>query len=418
MKDHTFVDGNVKAYFDKRTPKKTSAREYIFGKKQPGPNSTIVNDNDYLRLSNAQEVVQTQAEHLSGGVKQVMMSRYLITGNNLHLKIEKQFADFLSKESVLITQSGYVANMGLLQAISNPDTIVYVDYFIHESFRAGLKSTGAKSVFFQHNSAEDLLEKIKVHGSGIILVESINSALGTVCPLEAMVNIRNTYGCVLVVDESHTLGLYGECGSGLSAELGLVESVDFITASLSKTFCTRAGLIAGKEKIIQYIQEISPVAIFSSAILEYDLIRLKTMLKVIKEADEKRRKLMHNAVIVRSALLELGYNIPATPIPSPIISLVAGPEDSLCVLRAYFDDRDIFASVFYWPATPKNRTLHRFLLHSDLSSLDVKRIIEACKALKDECNLNVFRFLFSKNSGEKAIGDEHKPAKVTVSSRL
>src|SRR5690606_28089371 len=120
------------------------------------------------------------------------------------------------------------------------------------------------------------------HGPGIIVVDSIYSTIGTIAPLAELVAIAKETGSAILVDESHSLGTHGKNGAGLLAELGLSDQVDFMTASLAKTFAYRAGVIWANNNVNQCVPFVGYPAIFSSTILPYEIAALEATLDVIK----------------------------------------------------------------------------------------------------------------------------------------
>jgi CAI-1 autoinducer synthase len=223
-----------------------------------------------------------------------MMSAVFQQEESLGKNLEKKFAAYLGFENAVLCQSGWAANVGLIQAIAEENTPVYIDFMTHMSLWEGIKSAGARPISFRHNDVLHLEKLIKQHGCGIIAVDSVYSTNGSVSPLPEIIAIGNKYGCILVIDESHSLGTHGPNGKGMVYELGLSDQVHFLTASLAKAFVNRTGLIACSKEFAGYFPYISRPAIFSSAILPVDLAALKATLKIISEADDRRKKLRQN----------------------------------------------------------------------------------------------------------------------------
>ena len=148
---------------------------------------------------------------------------------------------------------------------------------------------------FHHNDMEHLERQILKHGPGVILVDSVYSINGSVCPLEDLVAVGTRHGCVMVVDESHSFGTHGQQGEGMVAALGLCDKVHFRTASLAKAFAGRAGFITCSERFNEYFKFESNPAIFSSTLLPHEIAGLDATLEVIKEEQWRRKALHANA---------------------------------------------------------------------------------------------------------------------------
>ena len=181
------------------------------------------------------------------------MSAIFLQEKNLQSTFEEKLAKYVGFEDSILCQSGWVANVGLIQSIADKNTPVYIDMITHMSLWEGIKSAGAKAYPFRHNDYKHLERLIKSHGTGIVLMDSVYSTNGNVGKITEIVGIANKYDCVMVVDESHSLGTHGYKGSGLVAELGLTDKVDFVTASLAKAFAGRAGAIICSKEFTKYL---------------------------------------------------------------------------------------------------------------------------------------------------------------------
>ncbi|MDF5637902.1 aminotransferase class I/II-fold pyridoxal phosphate-dependent enzyme, partial [Vibrio parahaemolyticus] len=182
-----------------------------------------------------------------------------------------------------------------LQTICAPNIPVYIDFFAHMSLWEGARIAGAQIHPFMHNNTSHLRKQISRHGSGIIVVDSVYSTIGTIAPLRDIYEIAQEFDCGLVVDESHSLGTHGPQGAGILQGLGLTHKVDFITVSLAKTFAYRAGAILGPEKLAKTLPFVAYPAIFSSTVLPQEIIRLEKTLDVIRKSDDKRDILFERA---------------------------------------------------------------------------------------------------------------------------
>jgi CAI-1 autoinducer synthase len=150
-----------------------------------------------------------------------------------------------------------------------------------------------------HNEVEHLERQILRHGPGVVVVDSIYSTTGSIAPLREIVEICEAQGCILVADESHSLGTHGPNGEGLVVELGLAERVHFRTASLAKAFAGRAGFVTCSRRFAEYFKSESNPAIFSSTLLPHDIHGLAATLGVIRQEGWRRERLRENAAYLR-----------------------------------------------------------------------------------------------------------------------
>ena len=340
----------------------------------------LLQSNDYLAISNHDHIREAYIESLSNNKKDIVMSAIFLHKEDDH-SFEHQLASYTGFEHCILSQSGWAANVGLIQTILPINTPVYIDFFAHMSLWEGARVAEAQIHSFLHNNIRHLEKLIKRNGPGLILVDSVYSTLGTVAPLTEIVALAKDYGCAILVDESHSLGTHGPKGAGLVAELGLTDDVDFITVSLAKAFAYRAGAILCSHKIGQALPFVARPAIFSSALLPHEIAVLEATLNVIKNSDDRRSRLVEQADKLRHGLIQLGFNIQSQ---SQIIALETGNEENTEIMRDHLENMNIFGSVFCAPATPKNKNLIRFSVNSELTDQEIEAILQACYLMKIE----------------------------------
>lgn len=379
-----FVDKKFKAAYEESIKPRKNGKPLVLGNRVPGPYSVVLQSNDYLNISKHPDIVHAQIAVLENSCKELVMSAVFLHEGSEKFLLEKAMANFTGFESSVLCQSGWAANVGLLQIIAEENSPVYIDYFAHMSLWEGIKTAGAVPYPFRHNDVGHMERQIKEHGPGIVLVDSLYSTTGDIAPLRDIVDVAERYNCVSVIDESHSLGVYGYKGAGLVNELGLTDRVSFLTASLAKAFAGRAGIIFCPEQFAQYYPYMAFPAIFSSTLLPHEIVGLQTTLEVIMNGDDRRKRLHEYAKFFRESLDHLGYNIVSQ---SQIVSIESGLEGDTELFRDALEERDVFGSVFGAPATPKNRALIRFSLHSGLTRSELGYVLKVCEEVRDEVNM-------------------------------
>lgn len=353
----------------------------FFSGRSPSENDICLQSNDYLSISSHQTIIDTQVASLKNQAQATVMSGVFLQDSDIHRVFSRRLADFMGGEAGILCQSGWAANVGLLQSIASPNVPVYIDMLAHTSLWEGIKSAGATARPFRHNSALSLEKQIKKSGQGIVVFDTVYSTTGDIAPLKEMVEIANRYDCILLVDESHSLGTHGPEGRGLVYAEGLQDQVHFVTASLAKAFSGRAGFITCPKDFFHYFAVESWPAIFSSTLLNHEVAALNETLDVIKKEGWRRSRLARNAAYFKQQLIEAGYNV--TQSESQIIALETGDDYWLVLLRDALQERGIFASPFVWPAAPKNRSLLRFSVSSELTLQQIDYIVDACREIKE-----------------------------------
>lgn len=378
-----FLEKKLQQSEDQSFKPRKNGKHLVLGKK-PGPNALLLQSNDYLDIGNHPDIVKIEIDFLEKSGQVPVMSAVFLHDGGTKDDFEQAMASWVGFEASILCQSGWAANVGLMQVVASKNVPVFIDFFTHMSLWEGIKSSQATAHAFIHNDPAHLEKLLKQYGQGVVLVDSLYSTIGDIAPLRDIVEIAARYDCVIVVDESHSLGTHGAQGAGLVYDLGLTESVHFITASLAKSFAGRAGIIFCSRRFAKYYPYLAHPAIFSSGLMPHEIAGLAEALNIIKKSDNRRKKLHELSAYVRQELDKMGYALESV---SQIIAIEPGPESSTELFRDALEARDVFGSVFCSPATPKNRSLMRFSLHSSLEQKEIDYLLKACKEIRDEVNM-------------------------------
>lgn len=370
-----YIQSRLDHYIEDLLESNSNGKHLVLGAR-PSSHDIVLQSNDYLSLANNPYIKSRLKSEIEETADSIFMSAIFLQDEETKPDLETQLAEYVNFDHCLLSQSGWTANIGLLQTICAPDSQVYIDFFAHMSLWEGARYANANVHPFMHNNVKHLAKLIRRNGPGVILVDSIYSTLGTVAPIEQIVELAKQTGCALVVDESHSLGVIGEQGRGLVAQLNLSEQVDFLTASLAKTFAYRAGAIWSNNNAAKCIPFVSYPAIFSSTILPYEVAALEATLEVIKQGDDRREHLFKMADRLKAGLCRLGISIRSE---SQIIALETGEEANTEKVRDFLESYGVFGAVFCRPATPKNRNLIRLSLNSDVTEKQIDKIIHVCR---------------------------------------
>jgi CAI-1 autoinducer synthase len=356
--------------FEPRWTRDWGGRSLLEGPR-PGPEAVRLDGNDYLSVTGHPDIVQAQVDALMQDNQSVVQSGVFLRDEQPTRALERQLAAWTGQEDALICQSGYAANLGALQCFADAGSPVYIDALAHPSLWEGIRAAGAVPHVFRHNDPLHLERLLAQYGPGLVVVDSIYSTTGAVCPLQAVVEAVERHGSMLLVDESHSLGTHGPSGAGLAVGLGLAHRVHFITASLAKAVAGRAGFFTLPAGLRQYVITTSFPTIFSSCLLAHEVAGLRATVQLLQRADAQRQRLHAITRRVRGCLTGLGYALPGT---EQIIALEIGNEAAARELRDALGERGVVGSIFFSPATSRNRPMVRLTLNAGLTDSELAHI--------------------------------------------
>lgn len=349
-------------------------------------NYKMLSSYDYLGLIGNVEIERQAQKAIddfgtgSGGVR-------LLTGTNkLHLELEKEIANFKGTESAVTYSSGYQANLAIISGLFDPKDIILADSKIHQSTIDACKLAGVTYKRFEHNSSKSL-EKLIQNCSGsrriCIITEGIFSMDGDISNLPSIVEIKNKYGAILMIDESHSLGVLGPNGCGVDSFYGIAsEEVDIFTGSLSKAIPANGGFIAGKKDLITYLQHGSSPYMFSAAMGPGSAASVLASIDIMKNEPNRFEKLWSNTNFLKSELQKLEYNLGLSS--SPIIPVIMGSDNNAMHFSKKLFDRSIIATPVVFPAVPKNQARLRLCVTAAQSPEFLEEVVEVFKDLKDK----------------------------------
>ncbi|GAA1855791.1 alpha-hydroxyketone-type quorum-sensing autoinducer synthase [Actinomadura bangladeshensis] len=347
----------------------------------PGDRAIVLTCSDYLALAEHPAITEAMIASLRDGEAAAPPAGPCLPDDHSQIVLGEEFARHLGARAAVLCPSGWAANTGLLQVVAGPDVPVYLDVLAHMSLWEGARAAGAELAYFRHNDLDHLRRRIEVGGSGVIAVDAVYSTDGSAAPLADLVEVAEEHGCLLVVDESHSLGTHGERGEGLAAALGLTGRVDFRTASLAKALPGRAGLIAcDRPGFADYFTHTALPAVFGSTLLPHDVAGLAAALKTVRREGWRRGRLRAVTARLRDGLSSLGYRLVESD--TQIIALEAGSESEATLMRDALVGRDIFSAALFPPTASVGRTLVRLSVHAGLTDGDVRRVLNACKELR------------------------------------
>lgn len=253
--------------------------------------------NDYLGLAQSQSLSLAIEEECRNAPKlNGATGSRLLSGNSEYAEqVEQEIAEFHKTESALVYASGYMANLGLISSLALKDTTLICDELMHASLIDGVRLGHAKKVKFKHNDLHDFTDKLKkAEGQVIVLVESIYSMDGDICPIEELSELCTKHDALLIVDEAHAFGVAGENGEGLVQSLNLQNQVFARVITYGKAPGIHGAAVVGPSWLKEYQVNFSRSIIFSTAPSNHHFASIAAIYNHLSKCKPDRNQLKEN----------------------------------------------------------------------------------------------------------------------------
>jgi len=353
-----------------------------------GRETIMLGSNNYLGLTTDERVKQAARDALEAYGTGVTGSRLLNGTTPLHLELERELAEWMGTEDVIVFTTGYQSNLGAISAILEPGDTVICDSGDHASILDGCKLSGARLRPFRHNrmdKLETMLERAANDESGtLVVVDGVFSMEGDVCDLPPIVELCGRYGARLMVDEAHGVGVLGERGTGACELFGLDDRVDLRMGTFSKSLASCGGFIAGSAEVIEYMRISSRAFIFSASAVPAAVGAALGALRIIRsEGPELFERLLANAAYLRQGFRDLGLKVvepgtlpDGTEANTPVVPVIVGEDWQAVLLWKALFDAGVYTNVAIHPAVPPGGALLRTSLMATHERQHLDRALE------------------------------------------
>jgi 7-keto-8-aminopelargonate synthetase-like enzyme len=379
-----------------------------------GAEKVLFCSNNYLGLADhpaLSAAASTAAAELGFG----SAASRLVSGTmRIHEEVEERFARLLKKESALLFSSGWCANEGLIKALAGKGDLVVLDKYDHASIIDAVQATGADFKTYRRKSATEDTENAEVkkttkqkkntestekkrtekittdstdyadfknharlerlldrpgYRRRFIITESIFSMDGDRADLTQLVEIRDRYDAILIVDEAHSLGCVGEHGAGMCEQDGVLEKVDIIVATMSKAMGACGGIVAGPAVLREYLINKCRGFIYTTAPSVANSAAVLAGLDIVETEPQRRTALARNAEYLRGKLKQLGLNTGSST--SHIIPVIIGSEEEAVKASKYLFDAGYFVAAIRPPTVPPGTSRLRISVQSDHTAEEI-----------------------------------------------
>jgi len=341
-----------------------------------GRPTLMCGSNNYLGLSFHPAVLAAAHEALDRDGAGTTGSRAANGTFARHRKLEDTFARLYGKRRALVFTTGYQANLGVISGLCSAEDAVVVDGESHASIYDGAKLSGAQVFSFRHNSPGDLsrkLARLPNPRRALVVVEGLYSISGDVAPLREIVAVCRGAGACLMVDEAHSFGAYGARGLGRAEDEGVVEDVDFVVGTFSKTLAGVGGYAVSNHDALGLLHFAARPYVFTASGSPANIAGVQAAIEVMQAHPELRHRLWDNVRRVRGGLLRLGFKI--GPTESPIVPIEIGSAERTIAMWQALLDSGLYANLVLPPACRPDACLIRTSYSAAHTADDVDRAL-------------------------------------------
>jgi 8-amino-7-oxononanoate synthase len=344
------------------------------------PKGIDLSSNDYLGLAKDERLKNAMIESIKREGVGSTGSRLLRGERDCFAQVERQFAEWKNTERALYFNSGYQANIGILQAFLEESDVVFSDEFNHASLIDGIRLSKARKIIFRHLDVENLaklLRETECEGQKFLVTESLFSMDGDIAPLDRYAAICRETNMNLIVDEAHAVGIYGKRGSGLIEEFGIENQVFLSINTAGKALGVSGAFVAGSDLGIEYLIQKARSFIFSTAPVPAIADALKTAIEIAENEPERREKLLHLSKYLREALNENGISVPSDN--SQLIPVVIGISEKAVKIAGALQAKGFDVRAIRPPTVPENTSRLRVSLNTNLTGKILEDFVSALK---------------------------------------
>ncbi|MBP6231436.1 MAG: pyridoxal phosphate-dependent aminotransferase family protein [Paludibacteraceae bacterium] len=319
--------------------------------------------NSYLGLTNHPEIKQAAIKAVEKYGTGCAGSRFLNGTLDIHLELEARLAKLVGKEEALVYATGFTVNSGVVSCLTGKEDYVILDKANHASIIEGSRLSFSKIIKYAHNDMDALekqLKKCEPDKVKLIVVDGVFSMEGDEAKLLEIADLAKKYNASIMVDEAHSLGVYGNHGAGICNHLGVTKDVDLIMGTFSKSLATIGGFIAADKHIINYLKHTSRTLIFSASITPASTACVLAALDVMEKETWRMDALWANTNYMRAKLQKAGFDTGHST--TPIIPLYVRDNTKTFMLTRMLMEDGVFVNPVVSPAVASEDSLIRLSL--------------------------------------------------------
>ncbi|MEM1194788.1 MAG: aminotransferase class I/II-fold pyridoxal phosphate-dependent enzyme [Pseudomonadota bacterium] len=344
-----------------------------------GRDTILLGTYNYMGMTFDPDVLDAGKDALENYGSGTTGSRVLNGTYQGHKECEDALKEFYAMDHAMVFSTGYQANLGIISTIAGKGDYIIMDIDSHASIYDGCAMGRAEVVPFKHNDIEAMekrLRRLSEDAGKLVILEGVYSMLGDVAPLKEMIAIAKSYGAMVLVDEAHSMGFIGQNGRGVAEDQGVIDNVDFIIGTFSKSVGTVGGFCVSNHPKFDILRLVCRPYVFTASLPPSVVATAATSIRKLQHGANKRAHLWENSKRLHAGLLELGFSLGTDEAQSAIVAVIMPDLEQGAMMWEALLKEGLYVNLARPPATPAGMTLLRCSLCAEHSSEEVETILE------------------------------------------
>ncbi len=344
-----------------------------------GRETILLGTYNYMGMTFDPDVIAAGKQALSDFGAGTTGSRVLNGTYQGHKECEDALREFYAMDHAMVFSTGYQANLGIISTIAGKGDYIILDIDSHASIYDGCAMGKAEVVPFKHNDIEAMekrLRRLPEDAGKLVILEGVYSMLGDVAPLKEMVAVAKRYGAMVLVDEAHSMGFIGEHGRGVAEEQGVMDDVDFIIGTFSKSVGTVGGFCVSNHPKFEILRLVCRPYVFTASLPPSVVATAATSIRKLMHGAEKRAHLWQNSKRLHGGLKDLGFQLGTETPQSAIVAVIMPDLEHGAMMWQALLHEGLYVNLARPPATPAGMTLLRCSLCAEHTAEEVETVLQ------------------------------------------
>jgi 8-amino-7-oxononanoate synthase len=343
-----------------------------------GRDTILLGTYNYMGMTFDEDVIAAGKKALDEFGSGTTGSRVLNGTYRGHRECEDALKEFYGMDHAMVFSTGYQANLGIISTIAGKGDYIVLDIDSHASIWDGCKLGDAEVVPFKHNDIEAMdkrLGRIPAGAGKLVVLEGVYSMLGDIAPLKEMIAVAKKHGAMVLVDEAHSMGFIGEHGRGVAEAQGVLDDVDFVIGTFSKSVGTVGGFCVSNHPKFEIMRLVCRPYVFTASLPPSVVATASTSIRKLMAGSNKRAHLWENSKRLHQGLTALGFELGTKEPQSAIVAVIMPDLERGAAMWEALLKEGLYVNLARPPATPANMTLLRCSLCAEHTGEEVETIL-------------------------------------------